>query len=408
LNGFLGRALHDYKTTFISDSYFASRAGIFSKPAFYWSEIFLFGVTRGLNGLNLPQIIPSQSNFIDSYYDLFFPETFSDYRDANLIFLFETFYKYIADGSQTIRKANIIGRTEELFNFLANKFSLMLPPSLGTLRPGFQKIFLNKLMKNLVLPGSEKTDWAKRLYRVQSTNGKDSFPVGRISGYTWVFLETDSNEINNAFRNNRLTSNTIYTWKFSEYSIHSRINSDYFMDFDIVWDSILREKFEAAHTLLYNAFSRIPTSPAASVTIRLYGRTNVGIDTMQTIDKSPTSLDTEFKVAEIDVNLNNPSQAIISLLAWMILEPNIFAEVDWNGKNFLNLDIYDLYDFDYTQLGTASNKMSNRPFVWTETEEGSVFTPGAFKILQNEFTQIFDFKDIIKYIFYVRINPFIV
>ncbi|HDZ17753.1 hypothetical protein LCGC14_0903850 [marine sediment metagenome] len=78
----------------------------------------------------------------------------------------------------------------------------------------------------------------------------------------------------------------------------------------------------------------------------------------------------------------------------MILEPNIFAQVDWNSKNFFNLDIYGIYDFDYTQLGTTPNKITSRQFVWTESGQGAIFTPEAFKTLQVSFGQIFDFRDI--------------
>ena len=197
-----------------------------------------------------------------------------------------------------------------------------------------------------------------------------------------------------------LTENTFFTWKHTYNTIADREDSSYYMDFNLAWDGTdiagegLKTKMTQAHKVLFDMFDLVPKLESNSVTITLYGMTSKGIDSTQTIDNNPNSIETNFKVAEIEVDLNKPSQAIFSLLTWMILEPNIFAQVDWNSNNFFNLDIYGIHDFDYTQLGTAQNKISNRPFVWTKTGTGAVFTSDAFKEFQDDFKKIFEFKDI--------------
>ncbi|HEC38982.1 hypothetical protein LCGC14_1010700 [marine sediment metagenome] len=60
----------------------------------------------------------------------------------------------------------------------------------------------------------------------------------------------------------------------------------------------------------------------------------------------PDGIDTNFMFNEFEVDLKNPSEAIISLLFWMMMEPNIFAVIKYGNYNLLYLDISEgCYEF---------------------------------------------------------------
>ncbi|KKM04244.1 hypothetical protein LCGC14_1766160, partial [marine sediment metagenome] len=91
--------------------------------------------------------------------------------------------------------------------------------------------------------------------------------------------------------------------------------------------------------------------------------------------KPPSNIDTEFKLHEIEIDLNNPAGAIISLLTWMILEPNIFSVIKWGPNNFLNLDIYNLFDQAYMDSMNVVNPIGGQS-IWTgDVSAGDTFTP---------------------------------
>ena len=85
---------------------------------------------------------------------------------------------------------------------------------------------------------------------------------------------------------------------------------------------------------------------------------------------------------------------MIGLLLWMMLEPNIFSVVKWGNKNFMYLDIFDLYDQSHIQSGSiASASRIEGSFVWTEGP-GGTFTPEAYKLFADAFSRIFLPRDI--------------
>ena len=89
----------------------------------------------------------------------------------------------------------------------------------------------------------------------------------------------------------------------------------------------------------------------------------------------------------------------------MIMEPNVFVNVKVEssktlnvGDNFLNLDIFDLYDNDILHDGTVfSSRRIEGSFVWTQTGAGAVLTQEAFEAFENDFKKIFQYRDIMNF-----------
>jgi len=130
--------------------------------------------------------------------------------------------------------------------------------------------------------------------------------------------------------------------------------------------------------------------------IQFYARTRDGIDGLSLITGKPEGVDTNFEVHEIDVDLNRPSEAIMTMLLWMMLEPNIFSVVKWRGDNFIYLDIHNLFNQDYVMAESTENAISGS-FVWTEPD-GGTFTLSQYQSFMNRFKEIFEYGDIMHFL----------
>jgi len=80
------------------------------------------------------------------------------------------------------------------------------------------------------------------------------------------------------------------------------------------------------------------------------------------------------------------------MLLWMMLEPNMFSEVKWGARNFMYLDIYDLFNQEYMNSMNVEHNIEGQ-FVWTEGT-GGIFTPEAYEQFANTFSRIFLYRDI--------------
>ena len=137
----------------------------------------------------------------------------------------------------------------------------------------------------------------------------------------------------------------------------------------------------------------IPKTSSEIVKVEFYARTENGIDIKVKISGKPGGISTGFMVNEFDIDLNNPSEAIISMLSWMMLEPNIFSVIKWGADNFLYLDIYNLFDQSHIDSGDITNRIQGT-FVWGNKPG---FTVTKFEELQSEFNAIFQYGDILHF-----------
>lgn len=141
-----------------------------------------------------------------------------------------------------------------------------------------------------------------------------------------------------------------------------------------------------------------------SLKIEMYANRRKGLDKNYPIEAKPVGdqiwlpegIDTEFKLSEIELNRNNPSKALISLLMWMMLEPNIFSVITWGSNNFLYLDIYNLFDQSYIEEGTVDpDDRIEGSLVW-----GNIpgFTESKLKEFKERFGEAIKPRDIMYFL----------
>ncbi|MBY8984073.1 MAG: hypothetical protein KGD65_03310 [Candidatus Lokiarchaeota archaeon] len=101
-----------------------------------------------------------------------------------------------------------------------------------------------------------------------------------------------------------------------------------------------------------------------------------------------------FKVDEFDIDLENPSEAIVSMLLWMMLEPNIFSVVKWGPDNLLYLDIYSMFDQSHIDSSNVANHIEGS-FIW-----GNIpgFTVADFNTFKQRFDKLFKYGDIMHFL----------
>ncbi len=403
LKDFLGRALHDTFPRDIGDKYLSGSIRGFTRRAFYWTETLLFGFRRGNSIIN-----PPTTYFTDNYYDDFDPALVSDYSFATQEFLKRYFTEY--NSVSKTRQKHFDGRLE-IFDLMFPKARESFEKERERIDPsiyhsGSERIFINQLMKNIDFPDQTAHDFVTKLKMLGTANSNERFVLGRSTeeawGGTWVAFEmTRNNDLIPAISNSKLTLDTFKTWRESNYAILNREESDYFLDFDIALNSGLDQDLIDAYRKIKEMFDMVPESD--SLKIELYARGKNGIDRFNTINRKlnsenilvrPDYIDTDFRFHEIEVNRENPAKAIISLLLWMMLEPNIFSVVKWGNRNFIYSDIFDLYDQSHIQSGSidSANRIEGS-FVWIDGA-GGTFTPEAYKQFADAFSRIFMPRDI--------------
>ncbi|MHA1985254.1 MAG: hypothetical protein ACW98D_01325 [Promethearchaeota archaeon] len=403
LRDFLGRTLHDSNTKAIANQFLSGQLRRFPVRTFYWAETFLFGFRRGNVFIN-----PPNSYFTNNYYDIFEPEIVSDFSFATEGILRKYYSEFIS--VPTKNQKHIDGRLE-FFDLMNPKLKESLRIEQRRVDPniyhsGYEIILTNQLMKNIDAPSTQVNDFVSRLENIGTTTLRDRFNLGVAyegAGRShWIGFEMSRNgDLIPAIDGSKLTIDAFLTWRESYRVVKSR-ETGYFLDFDIALNSGLDQDLIDGYEKIKEMFDMVPKS-ASPLKIELYARGKHGIDRNNPIKQKinaegnlvrPEYIDTNFKLHEIEVNLNSPSQAIISLLLWMMIEPNIFSVVKWGSDNFLYLDIFDLYDQSHIQSGTIAPKdRIQGSFTWTEGA-GGTFTPEAYEQFRNSFSRIFMSRDI--------------
>ncbi len=210
---------------------------------------------------------------------------------------------------------------------------------------------------------------------------------------------------------NDLTINAIYTMIHSSSNIKKRnfglnIYRNYFLDFDLPWNdntrevdgkqTVFKDRFIEAHNILLEAIQKIPATTGV-LKVELYGRSEGGIDKNNIVSVKPIGIHTQFGTDGFEIDLANPSEGIVSLLLWMMLEPNIFSIIKWSGNNFLYLDIYGIYGQDHINTGTiAPGDQIEGSLIWGTSVPG--FTESDFNQFAERYNALFDLGDILHFL----------
>lgn len=355
----------------------------------------------------------SQNNFINNYYYSFTPKGVRDYSFAVRQLFSAHFEKYIGIPKEVeVLNEMLIKGNVETFDFYEH---LSRMGTAGRYPSFLKTVEMNLLMQNIVAPASTWTssDNSVKLRRLSSST--QAFQMKLYSGTSF---EVNKREFDSAVLNGRLTTDAYHSWTFG-FKERRRFR---YNDFNIVWNMGLDNKVKSAFKELENMFKKVPVED--TLRIEFLGRTTRGIDANYKIstkkDDFPTPqspygvfispsilFNTEFDRHEIVFDPNNDAQrseAIISMLVLMIMEPNVFINIKVGvgsktltpGDNFLNLDIYDLYDNGILQEGEVRNRVDGA-FVWRQTGAGAVLTEDAFLTFKADFEKIFQYRDIMHF-----------
>ncbi len=270
-------------------------------------------------------------------------------------------------------------------------------------------------MEQTVFPGYSTIDLSTNLNKLKFAE-KDF----ELRLYSETRLRINSKVLNPAIGSGRLGTSAFYSWSFTQ-AVIAGGNSIHYNDFDIVWSSGLDKAFMTAYNKLSDMFKMVPKGDTLKA--EFFGRTTSGIDARYKIslDKSPDYhpfytfiskdilFDTEFAKSEIIFRPEDDpelSEAIVSMLLLMIMEPNVFVNIKvatgsetlTPGANFLNLDIYGFYDNDVLQEGRiADSHRIDGSSVWLETGAGDIFTREAFDSFRYDFKGILRYQDIMHF-----------
>lgn len=155
----------------------------------------------------------------------------------------------------------------------------------------------------------------------------------------------------------------------------------FYLDFDLIWKH-LADKVKSGFEILFKMLDEAPKSKPLRV--EFYTRRPAGISKNSPITDKSVFISTPFKKGEMIISPSNSEDLkvkTLSMLFWMMMEPNIFSVVKLpNGDNFLYMDIYSLYDYDYVQGGI----------------DGGLDSVGyqEYQEYDDKFTKIFTFRDI--------------
>jgi len=155
------------------------------------------------------------------------------------------------------------------------------------------------------------------------------------------------------------------------------------------------ERLKDAYDVLYDMIKM--AGPTANLKVEFYARTEGGIDATLPITEKPDGIYTDFKIHEFSIDPSNPSESIISILTWMMLEPNIFSVIKYGPENFIYLDIYNLFDQSHIDLGTiAPENRIDGAFLWTDTDP--VYTKARYNEFKERFDKLFKYGDIMHFL----------
>ncbi|KKM69032.1 hypothetical protein LCGC14_1454910, partial [marine sediment metagenome] len=391
LNDFIGRGIYDHQSGDFSSSYLSSLEARLR----YFTGVFMFGSKIGL--------VPLENGFIDNYYYRFLPSGVKQFGDATNAFLNKHFLKYLGEpGSiKVLNEKLILGRTEsfELIRSLSIKSSLK----------SVETVQMNFLWKDFILPLSEDSDHSSKLRGLTYKN--KGFVMHLKYGSEFGVSTID---LNSAIDNSMITSNTYHSWLFNANLIGSGA-SNYYLDFDLVLKQGLDEKITSTFKKLEEIFALVPGGNTFKA--KIYGRTTQGIDSRYTISSKPGDFtgshfpnhfirnlfDSDFDNDFIEIDPNDGlSESLISLIILMVMEPNMFINIKVEsgttltpGDNFLNMDIYGIYDDSIFQEGSVANIYRiGGASVWSEIGAEAVFTQEKFKELKVVYDAIIQYNDI--------------
>ncbi|KKN36693.1 hypothetical protein LCGC14_0771070, partial [marine sediment metagenome] len=386
LRNFVGRGVYDTHPKDLANTFLSSMKGMRAR---YWLSLFAIGFRRER------VITPATNTLINNYFIRFEPKGFSDYIYASHRLLDAMFSDYMGLSKEIreVNKKGLKGR-KEAFSLLYEAFK----PAFGKItqkHSGQESFWVNELIKDVMNPFNKVHDVVHLLFNLDKSGTSTSIKlVNSMDRLSTFDFEIDYNTLRESFFNRKLTENFLTTWTYSYNSMHDRATSSYFNDFDIVWDlHQLGFKLSEAYRVISDALGMIPKTSSEIVKVEFYARTENGIDRKVKISGKPGGISTGFMVNEFDIDLNNPSEAIISMLSWMMLEPNIFSVIKWGADNFLYLDIYNLFDQSHIDSGDITNRIQGT-FVWGNKPG---FTVTKFEELQSEFNAIFQYGDILHF-----------
>ncbi len=360
----------------------------------YWTGIFTFGFKRKTF------VTPTDNFFIENYFDVFDPASNVDYLHAQNYLIEISLSKYLGEAKKVreLNKMNIKGR-QEIFEFLYKFLDSYVFPY-----PGQKTWLANKLMQQIITPTSSgmSNDPVSNLYRLGKTRSSVLFKLGSKYYPATVSFEVNEELLNNAFLDGMLTANTAYTWLFSGETVNNRKISAYYNDFNLIWYSERRingklkrfdERLKTTYTVLEDMINKIPKSENGKVKVQFYSRTEQGIDANLRITDKPEGIHTDFTSNEFVIDLNNPSESIVSILFWMMMEPNIVSVLKWDNNIFLATDIYNLLDEEDFRNGP--NPITNA-FIWDGSNPD--FTIADFEDFKETFDAQFEYGDILHFL----------
>ena len=288
LRKFVGRGLFDLKKGDIADT-FLTHAPSFKRSK-YWISLFTLGFKRE------QMITPIGQTIIDHYFTTFNPENYADYLYASHRLLDAIFSDYMGEYKMTpvLNKKSINGRIEA-FNLLYGLFK----PAFKTItqkHSGQETFLVNKLMQKTMDPLDKRQDPVGiDLYGLGKYHSSTTIKLGTKGRYASVSYEVDYDTLTKAFLTNRLTEDFLFTWLSSFSNIQNREISNYFLDFNYIWNSasieidgvqkVFSERFEEAYNILKGVIDMVTTT--APLKVKLYGRTEGGINNKLTIKTKP-------------------------------------------------------------------------------------------------------------------------
>lgn len=241
---------------------------------------------------------------------------------------------------------------------------------LGT-TPENRKLFLDILMKRITNPTRADHDYTTILRDIFYTgsNGRISvslFPRTNLK----VSFEVTYNELIND-----ITPNQLFTMIFV--AKKSRMDYGYYLDFDLIWKD-LAPKVKEAYDLIKKVISEIPQGKR----VDFYQRTAYGIEP---ITEKSRFVSTLFSKSHFYINPYNEEDLdtkVLSMLFWMIMEPNLVPVIRTVPTNdiILILDIFGIYN---------ENQFSG-------TLTGDYIPPSSTD--QNQFSNIFNPSDMVNFI----------
>ncbi|MHA1642116.1 MAG: hypothetical protein ACTSVX_05245, partial [Promethearchaeota archaeon] len=330
LNKFVGRSLYDSRRGDLGQQYLDV-----DDRHYYFASLFLFGAKRGER-----QIKPSSSFFLDGYFRKHIFLYHRDYKVATNRFIHRSFSEYLGKPKevQKLNEMNMQGRLE-IFIFLAKKLNDALD-KITMPYEGYREFCLNLLMQRTIHPISSSTDVVLILRDIFCTGSSNVINIGKAS-----FEVTRDDLI--------ITPSILFTMVFNSYSMRARARdaSGYFLDFNLVWGN-LAPNIKECYDVLTDILNKAPVEERKLLKVEFFGRTQTGISR---IDIKNKYLSTDFSQSEFNINLENKEDVeikVLSMLFWMMMEPNIIAVVKFPSGDFI-LNIHDYFEHSDTMSFTS-------------------------------------------------------